>query len=122
MCESGAGGDKKVEPVVAGVTRLRHYLCGVALGRGGEDKVEKGLSPLRGIKNWGLISVAAATVIFAGTAPAYAYLDPGTGSLILQAVIGVIAGALMALRIYWGRIKSLFKRKNYGDSRFADRK
>ena len=31
---------------------------------------------------------------------AYAYLDPGTGSVIIQALIGVIAGVLIALKIY----------------------
>jgi hypothetical protein len=64
-------------------------------------------------------------ICFAATTPAYAYLDPGTGSLILQAVIGVIAGALVALRIYWDRVKSFIKRKNSRDgrsNRFADRK
>jgi len=119
------GGDKEAEPVVAGVTRFRHYLCGVPLGRGGEGKVRKGLASLRGIKNWGLMSAAAAMICFAVTTPAYAYLDPGTGSLILQAVIGVIAGALVALRIYWDRVKSFIKRKNSRDgrsNRFVDRK
>jgi len=43
--------------------------------------------------------------------PALAYLDPGTGSLILQGIIGVIAGVLVALRLYWQRIKLFFSRK-----------
>ena len=30
----------------------------------------------------------------AGALPAYAYLDPGTGSIILQGIIGAIVGAL----------------------------
>ncbi len=80
---------------------------------------------MRGIKNWGLISATTAMIFFAGTAPAQAYLDPGTGSLVLQAAIGVVAGSLVALRIYWGKIKSFFKRKNSRDgrdSRFTDRK
>jgi hypothetical protein len=71
------------------------------------------------------MSAAAAMICFAVTTPAYAYLDPGTGSLILQAVIGVIAGALVALRIYWDRVKSFIKRKNSRDgrsNRFVDRK
>ena len=36
---------------------------------------------------------------------AYAYLDPGTGSVILQALIGVIAGVLITLKIYWYKLK-----------------
>ena len=36
---------------------------------------------------------------------AYAYLDPGTGSVIIQAVIGAIAGVLITLKIYWYKLK-----------------
>lgn len=35
--------------------------------------------------------------------PAYAYLDPGTGSMILQILLGGIAGAALAGRFYWNR-------------------
>ena len=41
---------------------------------------------------------------------AYAYLDPGTGSVILQALIGVIAGVLIALKIYWYKLKEKLSR------------
>lgn len=34
-----------------------------------------------------------------------AYLDPGTGSFILQALIGVILGGLLTLKMYWRRLK-----------------
>ncbi|MFW5706276.1 MAG: hypothetical protein ACOC12_00015 [Bacteroidota bacterium] len=37
-----------------------------------------------------------------------AYIDPGTGSIILQAVIGAIAGIAIAARIYWQRILRFF--------------
>lgn len=40
--------------------------------------------------------------------PAYAYLDPGTGSIILQLLLGGFAGALVIGRLYWQRIKALF--------------
>ena len=39
---------------------------------------------------------------------AYAYLDPGTGSFLLQAVIAVVMGALLTLKLYWHRLKSFF--------------
>ena len=38
------------------------------------------------------------------------YLDPGTGSIIIQVLIGALAGGLIALKIFWGRISSLFKK------------
>ena len=37
--------------------------------------------------------------------PAYAYLDPGTGAMILQIVLGGIAGFFMIARLYWHKIK-----------------
>ena len=33
------------------------------------------------------------------------YLDPGSGSYLLQLLIAGALGALLALRIYWSRIK-----------------
>jgi hypothetical protein len=38
-----------------------------------------------------------------------AYIDPGTGSLIIQVLIGVLVGGLVAAKIFWGRIKTFFK-------------
>jgi len=40
--------------------------------------------------------------------PAYAYLDPGTGSLIIQSVIAVVVGASFTIKLYWYKIKSFF--------------
>ena len=39
---------------------------------------------------------------------ALAYLDPGTGSLLLQVLIGGVAGGLVVLKRYWKRIKEIF--------------
>lgn len=39
---------------------------------------------------------------------AWAYLDPGTGSLILQSVIAGVAGALVVGRLYWEKLKVYF--------------
>ena len=41
--------------------------------------------------------------------PAYAYLDPGTGSMILQLLLGGVAGGLVILKLYWQRLKGLFR-------------
>jgi hypothetical protein len=40
----------------------------------------------------------------------YAYLDPGTGSIALQLLIGGIVAALATLRAYWSRIKAFSTR------------
>ena len=42
------------------------------------------------------------------TQNAYAYLDPGTGSMLLQGLIGGIAGGMFAIRLYWSKLKDRF--------------
>ena len=41
-------------------------------------------------------------------APSYAYLDPGTGSILVQSILAGIAVAVGAVRLYWYRIKAFF--------------
>jgi hypothetical protein len=38
---------------------------------------------------------------------AHAYLDPGTGSMILQVLLGGIAGMVVAIKLYWHKLLSL---------------
>jgi hypothetical protein len=40
--------------------------------------------------------------------PAYAYLDPGTGSIILQSMLASIAAAAALGSMFWQRIKAFF--------------
>lgn len=54
---------------------------------------------------------AAALMLAFATTPAWAYLDPGTGSMLLQLLIGGVAGSLFVVKLYFGRLKSfLFRR------------
>ena len=39
---------------------------------------------------------------------AFAYLDPGTGSMLIQGLIGAVAAAFVVGRLYWYKIKSFF--------------
>ncbi len=39
---------------------------------------------------------------------AFAYLDPGTGSMLIQGLIGAVAAAFVVGRLYWHKIKSFF--------------
>ena len=41
---------------------------------------------------------------------AFAYLDPGTGSIILQAILGFIAATIASISIYWAKFKSLISK------------
>ena len=36
--------------------------------------------------------------------PAYAYLDPGAGSVILQGIIAAIAAVAIVVNLYWHKI------------------
>lgn len=38
------------------------------------------------------------------------YLDPGSGSFILQILIASLMGGLLALKIYWRKITAFFKK------------
>ena len=44
------------------------------------------------------------------TLPAYAYIDPGTGSFVLQLIIGGVAGAFVAFKLFWGRLRTRFRK------------
>jgi O-antigen/teichoic acid export membrane protein len=37
-----------------------------------------------------------------------AYLDPATGSAIIQMVVASVMGALFVVRVYWRRIRAFF--------------
>jgi hypothetical protein len=49
-----------------------------------------------------------AVVCIAYISPADAYLDPGTGSIILQGLLAGIAAAMAAAGLYWARLKNFF--------------
>lgn len=50
-------------------------------------------------------------VSLAGFAPpAFAYLDPSTGSMILSAIVGLFATLGLAVKTYWYKLKAFFRR------------
>jgi hypothetical protein len=58
----------------------------------------------------GIAQVAAFAVVALQAAPAQAYIDPGTGSMLLQLLGAVIAGAIFYFRELRYKILSLFSR------------
>lgn len=40
----------------------------------------------------------------------YAYIDPGTGSMLVQAVLAAIAAVSVSIGIFWRRIRSFLGR------------
>lgn len=39
---------------------------------------------------------------------AFAYLDPGTGSAMLQGILGAVAAIAMVMKLYWHRLLRMF--------------
>jgi len=40
------------------------------------------------------------------------YLDPGSGSFLIQLLIGGLVAVGFGIRMFWGKIKALFKRES----------
>jgi flagellar biosynthesis protein FliQ len=49
---------------------------------------------------------------------AYAYLDPGTGSYILQVIMAAVVGGLFITKLFWNKMKAflnnIFDREKKG--------
>ena len=43
--------------------------------------------------------------------PAHAYLDPGSGSMLLQVLLGGFAAVGVIARLYWHRLTAVVRRK-----------
>jgi hypothetical protein len=43
------------------------------------------------------------------------YLDAGTGSMIMQALAGGVAGVAVVGKLYWRRFKRVFARRDQSD-------
>lgn len=50
------------------------------------------------------------TFLFFPNNNAYAYLDPGTGSIILQAIFGLIAAIGAYITLFWRKFKDLIRK------------
>ncbi|MCP4923077.1 MAG: hypothetical protein GY915_03475 [bacterium] len=59
-----------------------------------------------------LSPVFAAAVLYLLTpAPAYAYVDAGSASVIITAILGFIGAMSFYARTFWVKIKGLFSKK-----------
>lgn len=54
----------------------------------------------------------------------YAYIDPGTGGMIIQGLIGLLVGALATVGILWKRItasaKNMFRRSSKAENQAGE--
>ena len=59
-----------------------------------------------------MIRISLTTILFYFVlqSPSFAYLDPGTGSIIIQAILGFIAAAGATVTVYWKKFKEFFQK------------
>lgn len=48
---------------------------------------------------------------------AMAYIDPGSGSAIMSAIIGFLVAVLLAVKTYWYKLKTIFTRKSSSENK-----
>ena len=60
------------------------------------------------------LSLIALVLLAAGLWPAtaHAYIDPGTGSFVIQGIIAAVVGAGFAIKVFWHRIVSALTGKS----------
>jgi len=56
------------------------------------------------------ILLSLTLLLLALPSTAHAYLDPGTGSYVVQLLIGTVLGGLFAVGMFWRRVVAFFKR------------
>ncbi len=60
---------------------------------------------------YGLFFFSVFLMAFDPSVEARAYLDPGTGSMVLQLLLGGVAGVVVVAKLYWQKVKSVFSRE-----------
>ena len=69
------------------------------------------------VGRWTLIATTLCLVLIAQ--PAWAYLDPGTGSMMISAIVGLFATAGLVVKTYWYKLKA-FLRKDMAEGLIND--
>ena len=49
--------------------------------------------------------IALTIVVLLASRPAYAYLDPGTGSILIQGLLAALAAASATVAAFWSQIR-----------------
>ncbi|HEX2825288.1 MAG TPA: hypothetical protein VHP37_02985 [Burkholderiales bacterium] len=67
-----------------------------------------------------LLSPVAVVALFSIPQIAFAYLDPGTGSMLLQGLLALVGGTVATIAMYWRSFKTLLRRLLRGTDRDRD--
>jgi hypothetical protein len=57
------------------------------------------------------VAIACAVALLVVPAQAHAYIDPSSGSMLVQIAVGGFLAALVTVKMYWGKVRSAFRRK-----------
>ncbi len=68
-------------------------------------------NPIEIVMNRPWILLPAIAVLASFSLPAHAYLDPASGSILLQMIVGGVAGVALAAKLFWHRILGFFGAK-----------
>jgi hypothetical protein len=53
-------------------------------------------------------------LLFVCATPAFAYIDPGSGGMMMQLLLGGVAGLAVLVRLYWQRCVALLGARKPG--------
>ena len=73
-------------------------------------KMKKGRSSMG--FSYGVFFCTVFLLTYDPSTEAGAYLDPGTGSMVLQLLLGGITGAIVVGKLYWQKVRNFFKRED----------
>jgi hypothetical protein len=68
------------------------------------------------LKSGGIRVSAIVITLLMFSPSALAYLDPSTGSMVVSAIVGILASLGLAIKTYWYKIKRFFKRGGAGET------
>lgn len=55
-----------------------------------------------------LVTLSLVPLVFSSW-DVHAYIDAGTGSLVLQVLVAGIVGGLFLIKVYWNKLRALFR-------------
>jgi len=68
------------------------------------------------LENWVVFSTFAWNTFRPLCLNVAGYIDPGTGSFIIQILIAGLCGGLLAIKLFWNNIKSVFSKLFHKDA------
>ena len=66
---------------------------------------------MSGLYKFQILSIVLLALFGIHIQSAYGYIDPGTGSMVIQVLIGTLVGLGIAIKVYWYKLKEKFMRK-----------